>query len=807
MQNKSPFKMRRLTWVLLFFLWVLLLTLVVPYVVDVSRAVMEVITVIAILSMLIVGLLLIRRLNHRLAALAEVAELVGRGNYLVRSGDEGGDAVGGLSRAVNAMVDKIQSSVDALEANQEELEGNRQALEEKHSLLSAEYTRQSSFGGFLGQLNTIDINTIADNGLRYAMELTTSILGQFYLVENTVDLKLLAQQGVDRDALEAMTNASGGLPAEAVRRVEWVIVEKISGALLPKINLGFTQVDVLTLVAAPLTFQGKPLGVMLLGFIEDFNTVKRMQVQNVLDAMGGSLNNAMTYKTVQKQSFKLEQANQELLESDRLRSEFVANMSHELRTPLNSIIGFSAVMSKNRDGNLVEKDLNYLEKVNRNGKHLLGLINDILDLSKIEAGKMDIELRATRLQDVIVDTCEMLQSQAEAKHIQLLFETSEAIPRIQTDSDKLKQLLINLVGNAIKFTDQGSVTVRLIQHADTIVIKVEDTGIGIPEDKIHSVFEPFRQADAGTTRKYGGTGLGLAISRSIADMLGGSITLTSVLNQGSVFALELPFIAVPEGQSAPLQNTLDINAASLAGKKILVVDDDPDARELLSNYIFEQGAIIIPAASGEEALQLARQHQPDLITLDIMMPGLDGWATLQAIKADAQIADIPVVVVSIVADKSKATVLGAVDAVTKPVVQSELLATLQRSVGAGTGKNILVIDDDREIWELYKDALSASVARIEFAENGRVGLQKLESYNADLVFLDLMMPEMDGLSFLRVLRTDKRLLSLPVVVVTAKQLSAAERRELGLRVVDIVEKGDQMAEGRLLEILKGALAK
>jgi len=807
MQNKSPFKMRRLTWVLLFFLSVLLLTLVVPYVVDVNRQIMEVITVAAVLSMLIVGLLLIRRLNYRLAALAEVADLVGRGNYLVRSGDEGGDAVGGLSRAVNAMVDKIQSSVDALESNQEELEKNRHVLEEQHSQLSSEYDRQASFGSFLGQLNTVDINTIADNGLRYVMELTSSILGQFYLVENDRDLKLLAEQGIDRDALEAMSNSSSGLPAEAIRRGEWLVVEKISGAVLPKINLGFTKIDLLTLVAAPLAFQGKPLGVMLLGFMDDFDSVRRMQVQNILDAMGGSLNNAITYKTVQKQSFKLEQANQELLESDRLRSEFVANMSHELRTPLNSIIGFSSVLSKNRNGNLIEKDMSYVEKINRNGKHLLGLINDILDLSKIEAGKMDVELRATRLQDVIVDTCDMLQSQAEAKNIQLLFDVPEDMPRIETDSDKLKQLLINLIGNAIKFTEKGSVTVVLSQQASKLVVKVKDTGIGIAEDKIQAVFEPFRQADAGTTRKYGGTGLGLAISRSIADMLGGSISLESTLNKGSTFSIELPFNEVQEQAEVVSIKTLNIDAQSLSGKKVLVVDDDPDARDLLSNYIVEQGAVIIPAASGEEALRLAKQHQPDLITLDIMMPGLDGWATLQAIKADAEITSIPVVVVSIVAEKSKATVLGAVDAVTKPVVQSELLATLQRSLGASAGKNILIIDDDKEIWELYKDALSASVGKMEFAENGRVGLQKLESFNADMVFLDLMMPEMDGLTFLRILRTDKHLLSLPVVVATAKQLSAAERRELELRVVNIVEKGGQMTEGRLLEVLKEAVVK
>ena len=278
-------------------------------------------------------------------------------------------------------------------------------------------------------------------------------------------------------------------------------------------------------------------------------------------------------------------------------------------------------------------------------------------------------------------------------------------------------------------------------------------------------------------------------------MLGGEIYLESVLGEGSSFIVELP-IARSESETVAevtkeqlVVSDVTTKLDSLRGRTVLVVDDDPDARDLLSNYVNEHGAIVLAAASGEEALTIAKQKQPDLITLDIMMPGMDGWETLQAFKADFSVAHIPVVIVSIIAEKHKATVLGAVDAVTKPVVQSELLATLKRSLKGGNKKKILVVDDDPDIWELYKDALSPHVDELVFAENGRVGLEKLESYNADMVFLDLMMPEMDGLTFLRVLRTDKHLLSLPVVVVTAKQLTTAERRELELRVVDVVEKG------------------
>ncbi len=814
MEKQSPYRMRRLTWVLLSFLLVLLLSLVIPYIdfSDVERRILEMGTVVSALIMLIIGMFLIRRLNQRLAALAEVAEMVGRGNYLVRSRDDSSDAVGVLSQAVNAMVDKIQHSVEALENNHAELEENRRTLEEQHSQLSAEYERQAVFGEFLGQLNTVDINTIAENGLHYLMTLSSALLGQFYLTQDDDELKLLIERGIDREALAAMGDGSGGVLAEALRRGEWVIVEKLSGANLPKINLGFTQVDLLTLVAAPLVFQGKSLGVVLFGFMEELDATQRLQVQSVLDAVAGSLNNALTYKMVQKQALKLEQANQELLESDRLRSEFVANMSHELRTPLNSVIGFSAVMSKNRDGNLRDKDLDYIEKINRNGKHLLGLINDILDLSKIEAGRMDVEMRWTSLPDVVTETCEMLKSQAEVKHIFLNCQTPEAMPRVETDAGKLKQVLINLIGNAIKFTEQGGVSVELTLADNRFYIRIKDTGIGVAADKQKTIFEPFRQADAGTTRQYGGTGLGLAITQSMVELLGGSIRLHSELHQGSEFIVELPYVVeaqVPDKAASPDVNPVPgVNVdelKALQGKTLLIVDDDPDARDLLCSYVSGQGVKVIQAASGEEALALARQHQPDIITLDIMMPGMDGWATLQALKGDAAVAGIPVVVLSIVAEKNKATVLGAVDALNKPVVQQELLQTLQRSLGKAHSQCILVVDDDPDIWELYKHALQEHVGQLIFAENGRVALEKLEAHRVDMIFLDLMMPEMDGLTLLRILRADKHWFDLPVAVVTAKQLSAAERRELESRVVDVVEKGEQMVEEQLLNVFKKAV--
>lgn len=807
--------MRPLTWVLLSLLLVIVLGASIPYFFEqVERQYVEGSTIGFAAIVLLIGMLMIRRLNRRLQSLAEVAEHIGRGNYLVRSPDEGRDAVGELSRSVNAMVDKIQSSVEALEEKQKELESNRLQLEEQNLQLSGEQSRQEAFGQFLSDLNSVDLGQIAYCGLSFATEQTGAVLGQFYLSDEE-GIKLLGELGVDRQALADLQLGSGeGLPAEVLRRGQWIVLEGLSGASLPRVNLGISRVDIMVLVAAPVVFQGRSLGVLLLAYTDDFSQRQRMQVQSVLDALGGSLNNAMTYKMVQRQALKLEQANQELLEADRLRSEFVANMSHELRTPLNSVIGFSSVLMKNRNQSLLEKDLNFVEKIHRNGKHLLSLINDILDLSKIEAGRMEVELRPVLVQDVVRDTSEMLQTQAEAKNVALRVEGQLDLPYIQTDGDKLRQVLINLVGNALKFTERGSVTLKVGVESQWLRIDVIDTGIGIAEDKLMTVFEPFRQADAGTTRQYGGTGLGLAITRSIVEMLDGRVELDSVQGQGSTFSVYLPMNSMAEKppkpkHSEPTAEKVEHSARALQSgleqRRVLVIDDDSDARELTANYLREGGVTVETADSGETGLTKARQMRPDAITLDIMMPGLSGWEVLRALKADPELASIPVVIVSIVAEKRKALVLGAVDALEKPLVPEALMSVMERCLAQSQASRLMVVDDSHDVWDLFESALSSRVQTIRFAEHGKAALALLEEYVPDLIFLDLMMPEMDGLTFLRHLRSDARFEHIPVVVVTAKPLSMEERRELEMRVVDIVEKGEQMIESRLLKTLEEAL--
>ena len=819
--NHSAFRMRTFSGILLALLVIVIAAIAAPNVFQGQNGLLQTTGILFALCVLIIGMVLIRRMNNRLARLAKVAEAIGQGDYTTRSTDSGGDAIGLLAKSINSMADRIQHAITELETQQNELRHNRAQLEEQNTKLAHEYQRQTSFGEFLTGINTVDINTIADKGLNYILSIAQAQLGQVYLVdEKTKALLKVSERGIDRQALQQLVIGAPehGLPGEVLNRRETIRIETLDETSLPKVNLGFSPAELRCVIGWPILFQQRTLGVILLGALHQLDNNAMRSVQNTIDALGSVLNNAMTYKTVQQQKLRLEQANQELLEADRLRSEFVANMSHELRTPLNSIIGFSGVLQKNRNQSLLPKDLDYVEKINRNGKHLLSLINDILDLSKIEAGRMDLDFVATNINPLVTEVVEMLQTQADARQLSLEFKADADLPNIEIDTEKLKQVLINLVGNAIKFTHQGNITLETRRVGDDVVVDIGDTGIGIPSDKLNTIFEPFRQADSGTTRQYGGTGLGLAITRSIVDLLGGKVSVSSEVGKGSVFSVWLPksheqAVYKPHRITASdpsLETTIDtIPAQALSLKSgtrcVLVVDDDPDARELLFGYIEDMGAQPIGAANGEQAIELAQKYQPDLITLDLMMPGIDGWEVLRRLKADPALENIPVVIISIVAERRRALILGAMDALTKPIAQDDLLAILRRTLTTSRKGHVLVVDDNPEVLELFSSMLAHEVTEIRTAVNGKDALQVLQNYQPDLIFLDLMMPEMDGLTFLRILRTEKQLMHLPVVIVTAKQLSEAERRELEMRVVQIIQKGNSQLEDQLKETLEQVL--
>jgi PAS domain S-box-containing protein len=487
-------------------------------------------------------------------------------------------------------------------------------------------------------------------------------------------------------------------------------------------------------------------------------------------------------------------------DASQTKSRFLANMSHELRTPLNSVIGFANIMLKNKAGTLGPSELNFLDRILANGKHLLTLINEILDLSKIEARKTEVQLGPVAIDQLIRETVSQQESLVRDRSVRLVADLPPRVEPILSDADKLRQVIINLLGNALKFTEQGTVTVRLVtdpeQHRP-IRIDVADTGIGIPREKLGVIFEAFQQAEAGTARKYGGTGLGLTISQALCRLMGYRIEVQSEPGRGSTFSVHLatPAGPIPAPSAPPAPAVQDKvrrpPSRELGGKLVLVIDDELDSRTLLTHAIEEFGCQAIAANSGEQGLRMAREFRPQLITVDLMMPQLNGWQVIQALKSDPDLCDIPVVVVSIVASENRSRLLGVVELLQKPVTRPDLLTVLRRCL-ATPHPRILIVDDDKDSRELLANYLDGEACESRMAMNGKEALEMLEKFPADLILLDLLMPVMDGMTFLNHIRSTPRFSFLPVVIVTAKELSAAESQQLRHMAQDIVKKGDSL---------------
>jgi GAF domain-containing protein/CheY-like chemotaxis protein/anti-sigma regulatory factor (Ser/Thr protein kinase) len=505
-----------------------------------------------------------------------------------------------------------------------------------------------------------------------------------------------------------------------------------------------------------------------------------------------AIQNARLFREIGDKSRQLEAA-------DRHKSEFLANMSHELRTPLNAIIGYSEMLQEDAVDLGAEQFTDDLKKINAAGKHLLELINAVLDLSKIEAGKMELYLESFEVAPLVRDIAAVIQPLAVKNANRLDLHCAAEVGTMRADLTKVRQALFNLLSNACKFTERGTVTLTVgreeVDGRDWLAFSVRDTGIGMTPEQLARLFEAFTQADAATTRRYGGTGLGLALSRRLCRMMGGDVTAESEDGQGSVFTIRLP-AHVADAVEEPATSAVVESMPSGAGT-VLVIDDEAAVRDLMQRFLTREGFRVVTAAGGEEGLRRARELRPDAITLDVMMPGLDGWAVLSALKADPDVAGIPVIMLTIVDDKNLGYALGAADYLTKPIDRERLVTVLAKH---RRDLPVLVVDDDATVRQLLRRMLESEGYAVVEAENGRGALATLREARPSVVLLDLMMPEMDGFEFVAELRRHEPWRTIPVIVVTARDLSHEDRERLNGYVQKILQKGTHGRDELLAEV-------
>ncbi len=514
-------------------------------------------------------------------------------------------------------------------------------------------------------------------------------------------------------------------------------------------------------------------------------------LQSLADQVAVAIDNARSYELSQ-------QLVKELREVDQLKSQFLANMSHELRTPLNSIIGFSRVILKGIDGAITDMQQQDLTAIYNSGQHLLGLINDILDLARIEAGKMELNFEEVHIGELVTSVMSTAKGLVKEKPIQLLQKISDDMPAVRGDTMRVRQVLLNLISNASKFTDEGSITVEALVQRSSVgkleaLINVTDSGPGISSEDQEKLFKAFSQVDGSATRKSGGSGLGLSICANLVQLHGGRIGVHSQVGHGSTFWFTLPLFD---------QQVEEIPADK---KIILAIDDDPQVIGLYERYLNPQGYHVVPLTDPSKARERILQLRPYALTLDIMMPDKDGWTLLTELKSDPATRDFPVLVCSIIDQTDKGFSLGAADYLVKPILQEDLLHALERLNGNETIHEILVIDDNPNDLRLMGKILGESGQyKPTLAEGGLAGWEALSKKAPQAIILDIFMPDMDGFAILEKLREDPGLRDIPVLVVSGGGLTNEQQQQLIDFGQRLITKGS-FKEGGLVESIGNAL--
>lgn len=767
-----------------------------------------------VLSLLIVGIAVtvayfgVGYMIRPVQAMARAAARISGGDLSQRVPVRSHDEIGQLALAFNHMTASLSNMTEAQQRRVSELSALHDIGVQMSSTLDPHRLTGITLGEIVARLEY-------DRAMFFNYDVQRRVLTDGCVADLAAD--------TSRPSLKQIvipTDARGEFCAQVALHGEPVFVADAKTA-------GTQAINVQSFIAAPVKFEDRILGVLIVeSFAKQLDEADLKLVVTLCSQLAVAMANTRAYREIeilnqsleekvamrtaelQLQQDRLREVNDRLMLATRHKSEFLARMSHELRTPLNAIIGYSEMLIEEqaeRQSPLTQD----LAKIHASGKHLLSLINDVLDLSKVEAGRMELYVESIDIESLLADVNATARPLVEKNGNTFVVECPRNF-ELRTDVTKLRQILLNLLSNAAKFTEHGTVSLQALEetHAGRRWLRfaVTDTGIGMSREQTTNLFEEFTQADVSTSRKYGGTGLGLAISKHFCEMMGGHIEVTSEEGKGTEFILHLPAEIEQPGHNHDIGVVEQESATSHPQCTVLVIDNDASSREIISRFLSKDGFRTVAAEDGERGLKLARELHPAAVTLDILMPGMDGWKILGEMKADPELADIPVIVASILDEKDIGFSLGAADYLTKPIDRERLLALIRRYCRHRPPGSVMVVEDDDNARALISRMVAQDGWEVIEATNGQLALQHLRSAT-DLplmILLDLMMPVMDGLQFLEALRLEPMWKAIPVVVLTAKVLTEDDHRRLQTHVHKVIEKS-HLSKAALLKEMKAVI--
>ncbi|MGA1874501.1 MAG: response regulator [bacterium] len=772
-----------------------------------------------------------RNISQPVFGMTEVSKKLQGGELSARNRMTRPDEFGYLARTFDSLADSIVSQMN----------GKRGSADITDTMLAATHLRD-----------------FAERLLKKLIEITGSHLGAFYLRghgKNTFELftslGLSAEAQTSFDAEKSEGEFGLALVTKNITHIENISKDTVFtfktflGTALPK--------EIMTI---PLVVQDSVPAMISLATLNKFSPESREMLKQtrfiINTALANQLANTQTLELarelssknkqlqiqteelqmqkeeleqqseeLQQQNVELEIQRQHIEEANRLKDEFLSNMSHELRTPLNSIMALSHVLIMRSAPKLSSEEKQYLEVIERNGKNLLLLINDILDLAKIGAGQVKINLRSVSLASTLETIVERLAPIAREKGIELKQDVPDNLPFIESDEERVHQIFQNIVGNAVKFTQQGRVTISAIHDEHKVSVRVADTGIGIAEGDVEHIFKEFRQVNGTASRKFEGTGLGLSIASKAASLLGGEISVESALGEGSAFTVTLPITWPGTAPALPPVTIYPAQEIQEKQKPILIIEDEPEVAAAIFDYLSQKGYRPLMAACGKEGLLLARRHCPLAIILDVIMPEMDGWEVLQNLKKNSRTAEIPVIIFSISDDRETGLALGAAGYISKPKKKGELLVNddmapllekielvsggMSRHSPAhpehGAGNRILLVEDNESAIIQVKTVLEQEGYLVDVARGGEEALTYVKQRIPDGIILDLMMPGINGFEVLEKIRSSQETSAIPVLILTAKDLTSDELKRLtSNHVQQLVQKGDVDKEGLLSKV-------